>query len=71
MEKLARFVDKEEKTWVKLIISAHVLERISHVVRTGSIPLCYGQILVMIGQLFVKIYSNIQAPYTSKFALLA
>jgi hypothetical protein len=29
------------------------------------------QILVMIGQLFVKIYSNIQAPYTSKFALLA
>jgi len=48
MEKLACYVDKEEKTWVKLIVSAHVLERISHVVRTGSIPLCYSQIFVTI-----------------------
>ena len=29
MEKLASYVDKEEKIWVKLIASAHVLERIS------------------------------------------
>ncbi len=31
MEKLARDVDKEEKMWVKLTVSAHVLERITHV----------------------------------------
>ena len=29
MEKLAHYVDKEEKIWVKFIVSAHVLERIS------------------------------------------
>jgi hypothetical protein len=35
VEKLARYVDKEEKIWVKLIFSAHVLERISQVASTG------------------------------------
>jgi hypothetical protein len=35
VEKLARFVDKEENIGVKLIVSAHVLERISHVASTG------------------------------------
>jgi len=36
MDILARFVDKEEKILVKLIIvSAHVLERISKVANTG------------------------------------
>jgi len=34
--KLARFVDKEEKIGVKLIVSAHVLERISQVANTGE-----------------------------------
>jgi len=34
VEKLARYVDKEEKIWVKLIISAHVLERISQITST-------------------------------------
>jgi hypothetical protein len=29
VEKLARSVDKEEKIWVELIVSAFVLERIS------------------------------------------
>jgi len=35
VEKLASYVDKEEKIWMKLIVSAHVLERISQVVGTG------------------------------------
>ena len=38
MEKLARFVDKEEMIRVKLIIvSAHVLERISQVANTAHV----------------------------------
>jgi hypothetical protein len=36
VEKLARYVDNEEKIWVKLIVSAHLLERIFHVASTGS-----------------------------------
>jgi hypothetical protein len=39
VEKLARYVDKEEKIGVKLIVSAHVLERISHVASTGFIDI--------------------------------
>jgi hypothetical protein len=34
VEKLARYVDKEEKIRMKLIVSAHVLERLSHVAST-------------------------------------
>ncbi len=34
MENLARYVDKEEKTEIKLIIRAYVLERISQVANT-------------------------------------
>ena len=44
MEKLARSVDKEETIGVKLIVSAHVLERISQVAstrKTSDIP-CPG-----------------------------
>jgi len=36
VEKLARYVDNEEKIWVKLIVSAHVLERISQVASTAG-----------------------------------
>jgi hypothetical protein len=36
VEKLARYVDKEEKIWVKIIVGAHVLERISQVASTGA-----------------------------------
>jgi hypothetical protein len=36
VEKLASYVDKEKKIWVKLIVSSHVLERISHVASTVS-----------------------------------
>jgi hypothetical protein len=36
MEKLARYVEKEEKIWVKLIVNVHVLEQISHVASTGA-----------------------------------
>ena len=39
MEKLARYVDKEEKTWVKLIVSAPLLERISQVASTPCQPI--------------------------------
>jgi len=35
VEKLARSVDKEEKIWVKLIVSAHLVERISQVASTA------------------------------------
>ncbi len=35
MEKLARYVDKEEKIWMKLIVSAHLVERISQVASTA------------------------------------
>jgi hypothetical protein len=38
VEKLARYVDKEKKIGVKLIVSAHLLKRISHVASTGSSP---------------------------------
>jgi len=38
VEKLARYVDKEEKIWVKLIVSAPLLERISQVASTGVLP---------------------------------
>jgi hypothetical protein len=31
VEKLASDVDKEEKIWVKLIVSSHVLDRICQV----------------------------------------
>jgi hypothetical protein len=48
MEKLAREVNKEEKTWVKLTVSAHVWERISHVALIVSILWCAGQICVTI-----------------------
>jgi hypothetical protein len=34
VEKLARSVAKEEKLWVKLIFSIHLLERISQVAST-------------------------------------
>jgi len=34
MEKLARSVGKEEKIWVKLIVSAQVVERIAQVAST-------------------------------------
>jgi hypothetical protein len=34
VEKLARYVDKEETTWVKLSVSANVLERISQAAST-------------------------------------
>ena len=34
MEKLARYVGKEKKIGVKLIVSAHLLERISQVAST-------------------------------------
>ncbi len=37
MENLARYVDKEEKTWVELIIRAHLSKRISQVARTGLV----------------------------------
>jgi hypothetical protein len=37
VEKLASDVDKEEKIWVKLIVSAHVLERIAQVASTAHI----------------------------------
>lgn len=36
MEILARSVDKEEKFWIELIYSAHLLERISQVANTGE-----------------------------------
>lgn len=36
MENLARYVDKEENTSVELIISAHLLERITHIANTGN-----------------------------------
>ena len=39
MEKLASYADKVEKRWVKFIVSAHVLERISQVARTTSTTL--------------------------------
>jgi hypothetical protein len=29
MENLPRYVDKEEKNWVEIIVSAHFLDRIS------------------------------------------
>jgi hypothetical protein len=35
MKNLARNVDKEEKTYVELIIRAHLLERITQVANTG------------------------------------
>jgi hypothetical protein len=35
VEKLARYMDKEEKIGVKLIASSHVLERISQVARAA------------------------------------
>jgi RNA processing factor Prp31 len=35
VEKLARYLDKEKKIGVKLIVSAHVLKRISHVASTS------------------------------------
>jgi hypothetical protein len=34
VENLACYVDREEKNWVELIVSAHVLERISQVAST-------------------------------------
>jgi 5-methylcytosine-specific restriction enzyme A len=37
VEKLVRYVDKEEKIGVKLSVSAHVLERISQVASTAQI----------------------------------
>ena len=40
MEKLASYADKVEKRWVKFIVSAHVLERISQVAKTGEEPCC-------------------------------
>ncbi len=36
VENLARNVDREEKTWVELIIRAHVLERISQIANTTT-----------------------------------
>jgi len=35
VENPARYVDKEEKTWVELLIRAHLLERITQVANTG------------------------------------
>jgi hypothetical protein len=39
VEKLARYLDKEKKIGVKLIVSAHLLKRISPVASTGDISL--------------------------------
>jgi hypothetical protein len=36
VENLACYMDREEKIWVELIVSAQVLERISHVASTGE-----------------------------------
>ena len=44
MEKLAPYVAKEEKIWVKLIVSAHVLERISQVAVTVGMILRQARI---------------------------
>jgi len=47
MDILARFVDKEEKILVKLIIvSAHVLERISQVANTASLIFTVSEIAI-------------------------
>jgi hypothetical protein len=35
VEQLARSVDKEEKLWMKLIVSAHVLKRMFQLARQG------------------------------------
>jgi hypothetical protein len=37
VEKIARYVDKEEKIWAKLIVSSDLLERISQVASTGFV----------------------------------
>ncbi len=39
MENLARYVDKEEKPWLELIIRAYVLEQITQVANTTHEPL--------------------------------
>jgi hypothetical protein len=39
VENLAHYVDKEGKTWVELIIRAHLLERIAQIANTGLFSL--------------------------------
>jgi len=42
VENLARSMDREGKTWVELIVSAHVLERI---IQVASTPADYVQVV--------------------------